>query len=375
SDALWNDDAVKPSTPSIREFSGNESFAAREGLHIVKDNPNQGHDVWSTLDDFTAWNVVSGAHLEYTSHYLLEDFDLIGKEGVTFSRPEAGISVGTNSSEIVILNSSIDGFETGIDLLKSFNSVAEQGDEHNYVVIDTDITNVANEYENYDPAQDRILSAEDLQDVQPELNFDQPLIYDGITVAINGTKTDTIGEEEFPGGTDNFDIDRFDVTNHVETEGFWTTSDGQSYFIVDLYFSDRTSGDVYFESHPVFVSESTANELGNPHSVRYGDAVNNGEQDIVLTNGTLFAGDRILEEPVAATPQTGSMHAKTQHDEMIVDSMDDMDHMIQAHTDGDASAPIVPDATQIWEAITHDQGVWDEQETPQDEDPMEQIAA
>ena len=58
-DALMRTSVSADDTP-ILSFSGNETFAAREGLHVVKSNPAQGHDVWSHLDDFTAWSVQSG---------------------------------------------------------------------------------------------------------------------------------------------------------------------------------------------------------------------------------------------------------------------------------------------------------------------------
>ena len=65
-DALMRTSVSADDTP-ILSFSGNETFAAREGLHVVKSNPAQGHDVWSHLDDFTAWSVQNGVHLQYTS--------------------------------------------------------------------------------------------------------------------------------------------------------------------------------------------------------------------------------------------------------------------------------------------------------------------
>jgi len=45
-DALYNHEDVTADDFPIRLFEDNETFAAREGLHIVKANPNQGHDVW-----------------------------------------------------------------------------------------------------------------------------------------------------------------------------------------------------------------------------------------------------------------------------------------------------------------------------------------
>ena len=41
-----------PTDFPIRIFENNETFAANEGLHVVKANTAQGHDIWSHLKDF-----------------------------------------------------------------------------------------------------------------------------------------------------------------------------------------------------------------------------------------------------------------------------------------------------------------------------------
>ena len=46
----------------ILGFSGNETFASKAGLHVVKANPLQQHDVHSVLEDFTAWSVREGGY-------------------------------------------------------------------------------------------------------------------------------------------------------------------------------------------------------------------------------------------------------------------------------------------------------------------------
>ena len=40
---------VLPTKTPIRNFANNEVFAANEGLHVIKDNPYQGHDVHSHI--------------------------------------------------------------------------------------------------------------------------------------------------------------------------------------------------------------------------------------------------------------------------------------------------------------------------------------
>ncbi|NND42606.1 MAG: hypothetical protein HKO04_11085, partial [Silicimonas sp.] len=113
SEALLNNPTTTADLTPILTFDGNETFAAKQGLHIVKSGPNQGHDVWSELTDFTAWSVVSGAHLEYTSHYILRDFDLVSRVHHPFTVYSNGIHLGTNASDITIIDANVDGFKDG----------------------------------------------------------------------------------------------------------------------------------------------------------------------------------------------------------------------------------------------------------------------
>ena len=72
--------------PAHPEFSPErELLPARSVCTLSRPTPNQQHDIHSHLSRFTAWEVRAGAALEYTSHYLLEDFDIIGKTPEPFS--------------------------------------------------------------------------------------------------------------------------------------------------------------------------------------------------------------------------------------------------------------------------------------------------
>ena len=252
SDALYNDESVTADDVPIMIFEGNETFAAREGLHIVKANTAQGHDVWSRLDDFTAWSVRNGVELEYTSHYILSDFDLIAKEPTQFSNPQDGITFGNNLTEIVVIDSRIEGFENGIDLNSTLTAGRSLPDGHGYFVIDTEIVNVDNDFINRD-SNDTIL------DNTPSSNYDVDLtlnmqLTSGQSISITGTKTDGLGQVDFPGGIDDFTIGRNELVSILETTGYWSTSSGQNYTLIDVYFTDRLTSDIYYETQPVFLS-------------------------------------------------------------------------------------------------------------------------
>ncbi|WP_299678734.1 G8 domain-containing protein [uncultured Roseobacter sp.] len=285
-DAFFGDDTVFLDHFPVLSFHDNETFAAKEGLHVVKSNPNQGHDLHSVFSDFTAWNVRSGAHFEYTSHYIIEGFDLIGEgPGVSYSEADVGISFGPNTTDMTIIDAQIADFDTGMDLFKWFTpNNPGTPEQFQHTIVDPVFLNVDQDYENYNPAIDEIVNSADLpQEVQPDLVLDPMTYREGWPdpgariVEISGTKTDSLGQTTFPAGTDSYNMDFEDVVRTLETDGYYATSDGQNYFMVDLYFSDRLTGDIYTESHPVMIDPNVP--LGNQFT-SYGDAVFNGVVDL-----------------------------------------------------------------------------------------------
>lgn len=293
SDALLYKETVGADDISIRSFSNNETFASNRGLEIVKGNPNQGHDVWSELDGFTAWNVITGVRLEYTSHYILRNFDLISSDGTVGS----GIALGKNMSDIVIVDSVIDGFDIGINFHKLW-TLAEASTSHAYAVIDTTVLNAIETYGEYDPTQDQILTSAELANFTPNLSLDL-LTYDNSTLQITGTKYDSLGESDFPGGIDSITMRAPQVADALETGGYWTTTSGLKYFLIDVYFTDRVTGDVFYETHPVFLEGVALHKLGQPWWELHG-AVDNGIQDFEEIGGVLVAGDRVLDIAIPA---------------------------------------------------------------------------
>ena len=297
-ETLYYNPNVRPDDVPVLGFSGNEVFAAKQGLHVVKANPNQGHDINSVFQDFTAWSVKSGAHFEYTSHYVIRNFDLIGKEATRFSNPDSGISFGGNVGDMTIVDVDIAGFRVGIDLQKKL--VGFSGAErHSYTVIDAKFSDVGKEYDNYDPDLDTILTGADLPFLDPDLQLRGPLTYkeghddpNGRVVRIRGTKVDSLGETRFPGGFDGYNLKMSEVVRILENDGYYRTSDGQNYFLLEVFFSDRLNGDIYVETHPVFIDDNVP--LGNKWHA-YRNAVDNGVQDLegegapVIDEARLFA--------------------------------------------------------------------------------------
>ena len=286
----------------ILEFSGNETFAAKEGLHIVKANPNQSHDVHSHLNDFTAWSVVNGAHLQYTAHYILTDFDVVGREDGDFWTAKNGILIGDKTSDLTIVNPTIDGFSTGINLNKDFKDGTPK-DLHSYSVIDADIRNADVEFKNYDARYDTITNSNNLPGYNPKLDLSGgKLIWSGGEINPTGTKYDTLGETPYPGGNDAYRIYGKSINALLENVGYWETSDGENYTLVDFYFTDRVTGEVYYETQPLYLNV-------NLNTQSYKDAVNNGVQNISTVNGMKMAGDYALDVTIEAVPADSSNSA------------------------------------------------------------------
>ena len=298
----------------ILSFDGNEVFAAREGLHVVKSNPNQDHDVHSHLDNFTAWSVVNGAHLEYTSHYILTNFDVVGNDGTgtPYWNADTGISIGNNTSDLTIINANVEGFKIGIDLNHSFNDTSISEEYHDYTVVDATFSDVDIEYAQYDPSIDTITTASDLPFYDPDIEIDGTLYWDdgdNRELYITGTKTDSLGVTDYPDGIDRIRITREEMTGLLENNGYWTTSGGERYTLVDLYFTDRYTGEVYYETQPIYIGPA------NLGAGRYSDAIDNGTQNLTTVNGVKMAGDTPLGVTQSATPIT--MQSQTASATMI----------------------------------------------------------
>jgi hypothetical protein len=323
------DTSVGPDDAPILEFRGNEAFAAKQGLHVVKANPNQGHDVHSHFEDFTAWQVKSGAHFEYTSHYTIEDFDLIGREATRFNTSTTGISFGNNTTDMAVVGGHIAGFaRAGIDLRKSFagDAVGNPATAHAYHVVGTTFGDGQQKFLNLDPALDTILEVAPAA-VSPRLILDGPLTYKegwqdpaGRKVVVTGTKIDSLGTTPFPAGTDSVVFDRDEVVHILETEGWFTTPDGRNVFVVEILFSDRMTGEIAKTAYLVEIDDNVP--LGNPHFI-YRDAVYSG-----------------MIDPDSLAPVTGDDRAETAPDtDVIID-------VTANDTDPDGPLPRLDGATQ-----------------------------
>lgn len=258
----------------IRHFHGNEAYASTVGTFVVKANPRQGHDIYTVMSDFTAWEVRTGASIEYTSHYLLRNFDVTGLTSEPFLHPLTGIEFGRNTTDMVVRNARIDGFETGIDLSKDHVSSNPKGLDQ-FVVIGGQITGVSQTYIDHD-ASDVIIDGSNLVPGRFELAFDNlnsdghyeyldPATTAGTGIFFNGTKTDSIGANPVPAGYDSLGMYSHEMIALVEQAGYYQTQSGEHYTVKREYFSDRATGEVYMEPLKIRLGPDVVDMLGNKY--------------------------------------------------------------------------------------------------------------
>lgn len=279
-EALGWPDRVSADDAPILSFKDNETFAANSGMIVVKANPNQGHDIHSHLVGLKAWSVRSGGHIEYTSHYILEDFDVVGKRDVAFSRAGTGLTVGNNTTDVTFINPRVTNFPDGIIAQRSFNFDLT-GIEPEFNIINPTFTNVAGDQtRNFD----RVLSWGQVSTGRFNLNFSQAFTYmegwpdpNARRVAVNGTKTDSIGAIAIPAGSDGYDGGFQEVIWLLNNNGYYENNDGRRYFILEDYYSDRVTGEIHKEGKVV---ELNLNVPVGSQFHSYRDATDNGQIDL-----------------------------------------------------------------------------------------------
>ena len=278
-DVLGLESDIHPAKVPILSFTGNETFASGMGLYIVKANPNQGHDVRSVLTDFTAWEVLVGAEISYTSHYTLKNFDLTGATPEAFRAPQVGIEFGTNTTDMVVNGAKIVNFAMGVDLGKHFTSgLTDTASLNQYVVIDIELENVEMPYNQYDADFEQLLTSADLQSNRFDIELPMEMVFKSANIDWNtplifsGTKTDNIGPIPLAAGMDSLGIRIREMISVATKSGYYTTSAGVDYAIVEEYFSDRATGEVHKRGIAVRLEDL---DLGNQYH-KFRDATYNG---------------------------------------------------------------------------------------------------
>lgn len=292
----YGEDAHSDEVP-IRNFHNNEAFASTVGLFIVKADPEQGHDIYTQLTDFTAWEVRAGAAIEYTAHYLLENFDLVGSTPEPFMDAQFGIQFGTNTSDTVVMGGTIESFPEGIRLEKRHTLEEDQGLDQ-YVVVGVEYIGVETELVDYDPEQDRVLELKDVLPGRFSIELDNNMQFELLkrdqNLTYKGSKTDSVGNIPLPAGSDDLGISLLNMIALVEREGYYRAENGDAYAVVEQYFSDRGTAELHKYGFKTYLGEEVDAAMQDPDS-NWGKAQYRGLID--LESAAPLARDDSVQTP------------------------------------------------------------------------------
>jgi hypothetical protein len=248
SDSFRYQSIVRSNTPNISIFAGNESLATETGLEIIKANPRQDHDIRSVIRDFTAWEVSTGIHLQYTGHYTIMNLDVVATDSPSIKqRDTIGLELHNNVFDVVVNGANIEGFYTGVRQAKTAVSGLDfmnRNDSWDYVYIDVNVKGATQAFTNR-TANDQFLTASDL--VDGRLSYQSA--YGAVVPAssgldLKGFKTDSIGKTAAYKVWDPNQIDYSELRGSIEQNGYWRTPDGRRVALIEEYVSDRATGDL-----------------------------------------------------------------------------------------------------------------------------------
>ena len=270
-------DTIRVDQAPIHGFRDNEVFASQIGLIVVKNGPDQNHDVRSVIEGFTAWEVAEGINLSYTSHYTFLDTTLVGTEN-PYIDGTRGLVLGVNNFDVVMNGLDVDGFDTGVDMSNNILLHGALGaSEYRNFFIDADLSGNRTDVRSYDDSHYTFLSSADLTEGRLSFDLAGPLrtaLGDGFT--FDGTKTDSIGstDRQFELDTQGFDEWGVALREHLEANGYYELADGTNVIMVEDFVADRATGELLKFAHVI--------ELANSDGV----LANNG----YTNNGTLNPG-------------------------------------------------------------------------------------
>jgi hypothetical protein len=277
--------------PPIQNFTDNEVLAAMYGLIVVKANPAQDHDVRSVIDGFKAWETDIGIHLEYTAHYTIKNADLVGSRTGFDSSGHGvnGIELGTDTFDMVMNNDTITNFRNGVDLAKTTTDNVALKTDFDYVFIDLKTNGITGSpITKFDPTHDQLISSTQLKagPATLQMNFNNIPVWDasyplGRTLILDGTKTDSIGAVTYQIGSETFNIGQEQMGGLLSHQGYYTADDGRKIVIVEEYYSDRATGEIFKTGIPIQLADNVPlTKAQFPSFLADGDAISLGKIDL-----------------------------------------------------------------------------------------------
>ena len=349
-EALGYGREASPDDVPIRNFHNNEAFASTVGLFVVKANPDQQHDINTELTGFTAWEVRAGAAIEYTAHYLLKDFDLIGSTPEQFRQPAFGIEFGVNTADMIVNNAKIASFPDGIRLGKYHTSNNQRAvGKDQFVVIGTEFNGVAEPLVDYDASVDIVIDTPDLNPGHFVIDLDNGWQFEYLDpstayqagVGYSGVKTDSIGANPLPGGGDQLETPYYDMIAILERDGYFRAANGDPYAIVEQYFSDRATGEIHKYGFKTYLGPNVESAIQNSYSA-WGGAVYSGTIDLNSTPPSAQddSAQTALGQPVSINLVAND--SDVDGDPLAIDGIVQPCHG-QVHDNGDGTVTYIPD--------------------------------
>jgi hypothetical protein len=87
----------------------------------------------------------------------------------------------------------------------------------------------------------------------PVWDFDYP---GGRSVKLAGVKTDSIGQIKYANGNETFTIGLEEMAGILSHQGYYTTVDGRKIVLLEEYFSDRATGEIFKTSIPIQIADN-----------------------------------------------------------------------------------------------------------------------
>jgi len=230
--------------PAIAQFTDNEVIASKGGFHVVKPSPLEPHDIRSVIDNFRAWEVREGVTLTYTSRYTVLGGLLIGAKGQSGT---LGVKFGTNTYDLAVVDSKIQGFDFAVDLSKVTTRVF--GPSSKYTLSGVSYANIAKTKLLYQDRSDQIIAT--TPSSKPALlvfawgRGPLTIAPGGIGINVQGAKSDSSGSTPYPVATREFLLNGANLKNMALDRGWHTLTTGGRATVFPEFYSDRLTGEIF----------------------------------------------------------------------------------------------------------------------------------
>ena len=229
-------------------------------LNVIKATLGQGHDVRNMFESLRGYSVPNGMHLQYTDKYTFKNLEIIADPST--NKWAHGVNIAINDSDVVFINSRVDGFIHPFFTGRTFNDGIQKTDAVFVNVLvdgkpinpETDIQLISAEsISNFDPVIHHILNIPEnsmtglLSTIRDSLKFTRSNAQTqtlpenlGVGITVSGTKTDSLGEIAFES--------KWSSLLPLIKKGYYINSNGDKFLVLTDMIADRMSG----ETKPIF---------------------------------------------------------------------------------------------------------------------------